>query len=152
WCTAGFERYRSVMLALGAQPMGSLGLCVLLLLVAPGQLAARGSAPRLFPGFADDDCPSTSEAASSTLPVYRLLRQEAPISPGVTAPDSWMQRCPTHRLLADHPSESEPFIAASDLMIDAAPRFDQAETEVPRWEFLKRHRPIISAWSASRSV
>jgi len=119
--------------------MGSLGLCVLLLLAAPGRLAAHDSAPRLVPGSPGDDCPATSESASSrrSSPVYRLLLEESP-------PDSWTPPCPAHWLLSDHSRESEPHIAASDLTINAAPRFDQAVTEIPRWEFLERHRLLIT--------
>jgi len=126
--------------------MGSLGLCVLLLLVAPGRLAAQGTATRLSPVFADDGCPSTSGAASSrrSFPVYRLLPKESPISPGVTAPDSWIQWCSAHPLLPADFSDSEQHAAYSGLTMDTAPRFDQAETEVPRWEFLERHRLLIT--------
>src|SRR5262249_47258929 len=89
------ERLRA---STGTRAMASLGLCVLLLLVAPGRLAAQDNATRPSPVFADVACPSTSEAASSrrSFPVYRLLPKESPISPGVTAPDSWIQWCSAH--------------------------------------------------------
>lgn len=59
--------------------MGSLGLCLLLLLAGPGWLAAQDNASRLFPESAGSGWPAPSETASLTRssPVYRLLPEES---------------------------------------------------------------------------
>jgi uncharacterized protein YfiM (DUF2279 family) len=138
--------------------VGSLGLCFLLLLAGPSRLAAQESASRLVPASADHGCPATSETAALTrsFQVYRLLSPESrdhepwitspdALSVGTTAPDSWTQSCATQRLVSADSSESERHIASSDLTMDDTPRFDQAETEVPRWAFLERHRLLLTA-------
>ena len=76
--------------------MGSLALCVLVLLVGPGRLAAQGSAARPVSAFADNHWPAPSETGSFTRPspVYRLLPAEsrdlepwmASADPGMDAP------------------------------------------------------------------
>jgi predicted lipoprotein DUF2279 len=59
--------------------VGSLGLCLLLLVAGPGRLAAQDGASRLFPGSADRGWSAPRETASSTrsAPVYRLLPAES---------------------------------------------------------------------------
>ena len=92
-----------------------------------------------------------------SFPVYRLLPQESrdhepwvtsaadALSVGTTPPDSWAQSCATQGLLSPDSSELKRPLAPSDLTMDNVPRFDQTETEIPRWEFLERHRLLITA-------
>ena len=162
--------------------LGSLGLCLLLLLADAGRVAAQDSASRVFPGPADRGWPAPSETASlsGSSPVYRLLPEEsrdhepsmasadlgtdAPLTLGLgprrstgtpltsaenlslpaTEPASWTQPCPTHRLLAADSSECERPVAFAGLTMDAPPQREQAESDLPRWEFLERHRVLIS--------
>jgi hypothetical protein len=70
--------------------VGSLGLCVLLLLAGPGQLAAQNCASLLFPGSADSGWPAPGETASlrQPFPVDRLLPEESrDDEPGMTSAD-----------------------------------------------------------------
>jgi hypothetical protein len=144
--------------------VGSLGLCFLLLLAGPARLAAHDSASHLFPGSAGSGWPAPRETASLTFPVYRLLPEESrdhdpwtasadlgtdgrprwslltsadAISLRAIEPSDWTQPCATHRLLSADSSEC-------GLTMDAPPRPDQAEAEVPRWAFLERHRLLLS--------
>ena len=43
-------------------------------------------------------------------------------------------------------------LLTADLATDIAPRFDQAETEVPQWAFLERHRLLLSTAVAVTAV
>jgi len=104
--------------------VGALGFCLLVLLAGPGRLAAQDRA----------------STTSLPFPVYRLLPDES----GDHEPADWTQLCATHRLLSADPSEGERSTAFPGLTIDAPPRPDQAETEVPRWAFLERHRLLLS--------
>ena len=61
-----------------------------------------------------------------------------------TEPASWTQPIPTHRLLSADSDEGERSTAFPGLTIDAPPRPDQAEAEVPQWAFLERHRLLLS--------
>jgi hypothetical protein len=153
--------------------VGSLGLCFLVLLAAPGRLAAQDGASHFFPAPADNDGPAPSATASLRFPFYRLLPEEsrdhepwtAPLDLGTDAPlrlglgpqrptgtpltsadalslraiepADWTQPCTTHRLLSADSSEC-------GLTMDAPPRPDQAEAEVPRWAFLERHRLLLT--------
>ena len=81
----------------GTRAIGSLGLCLLLLLTDSGRLAAQ-----------DGEIAWSTRSA----PIYRLL-----------------------------PEESD---AVTDRTTEVAPRFDQVETEIPRWELLERHRLLIT--------
>jgi uncharacterized protein YfiM (DUF2279 family) len=138
--------------------VGSLGLCFVLLLLGPAWLAAQDSAGRLFPGSVNSGSPPTSETASSTrsFPVYRLLPQESrdheswsatpaeALSLLNTEPAVWTQPRPTHWLLLADSSECARCMAAADPTIDAPPLLEQADAELPRWEFLERHRLLFS--------
>ena len=139
--------------------MGALGLCFLVLLAGPGRLAAQDRASRPFPASPDNDRPAPSETASLTrsFPAYRLLPEESrdrePWTPLTSAdahslraiePAAWTQPCATHRLLSADSSACEPRMAFEGPTIDAPPRPDQAEAEVPRWAFLERHRLLLS--------
>jgi hypothetical protein len=63
---------------------------------------------------------------------------------GAIEPPDWTQSCATHRLLSADSGECERRMALPGLTTDDPPRPDQAETEVPRWAFLERHRLLIS--------
>jgi len=52
------------------------------------------------------------------------------------------QACPAHRLLSADSIECDRIMAF--LAMDVFPRFDQAQDEVPRSEFLERHRKLFS--------
>jgi uncharacterized protein YfiM (DUF2279 family) len=62
----------------------------------------------------------------------------------VTEPASWTQSCPTYRLLSADSSECERRMAFAGPTMDAPPQLEQAETELPRWSFLERHRLLLS--------
>jgi hypothetical protein len=131
--------------------VGSLGLCLLLLLAAPGGLAAQDSASRLFPVPTDYGWPEPSEAASlpRSSPVYRLLPDESP------DPVAWMAsddigtdsplklgRSPQRRTATGVASADATAFAGPTM--DALPRLEQDEPELPRWAFLERHRLLVS--------
>lgn len=160
----------------------SLGLCFVLLLAGPGQLAAQDSTSRLIPASADDNWPAPSETASSTrtYPVYPLLPDEsrdhepwiasaglatdAPLTLGLdpqrpagtlftptdahsqwaTELASWRAPCPLDRLLSDDSSACDRRMASVALTMDGRQRLEHAEAELPRWEFLERHRLLFS--------
>jgi hypothetical protein len=100
--------------------VGSLGVCFLVLLAGHGRLAAQD----LFSVSAGSGWPAPSETASSTrsFPGYRLAAEE----------------------FDDHGSWMLSRMTFAALTMDTPPRPDQAEAEVPRWEFLERHRLLLS--------
>jgi Predicted periplasmic lipoprotein (DUF2279) len=104
--------------------------------------------------FADDELSLASADLGTEAPLRLGLGRQrqtgAPLmsadalSLRVTEPASWTPPCPTLRLLSADPSEWPRRIAFSDLTMDAAPRREQPETEIPRWAFLERHRVLFS--------
>ena len=148
-------------------------MCVLLL-VGAGRLAAQESRPRLSLASAADGWPTASETTSSrrSAPVYRLLPAESPDrEPWMASAHLWKSpplrlevdpepapetlspsiraltvraTCPPHRLLSADGTDCERRLAAADLATYFPPRFDQPETEVPRWAFLERHQLLFS--------
>ena len=154
------------------QAVRSLGVCFLLLVVSPGPLAAQDSASRLFLASPDNGWSAPRETTSSTrlFPAYRLLPEEPsnreswmasadlstsapwkleldPERPAATPPMSLdvLSLCPPHRLLSADSIGCERRMALANVTTDAVPlRFDQAETEVPRWSFLESHRLFFS--------
>ena len=160
----------------------SLGLCFVLLLAGPGQLAAQDSTSRLIRAPVDDKWPAPSETASSarTHPVYSLspddsrdhepwiasagLATDAPLTLGLdpqrpaarpfTPTDAhplwatdlapWRAPCPPDRVLSDDSSPCDQRMASAALTMDGGQRLEPAETDLPRWEFLERHRLLFS--------
>jgi uncharacterized protein YfiM (DUF2279 family) len=142
--------------------VGSVAFC-LLLLVGPALLAAQDSSWRLLPEPTDRALVVPGRTASWTpaYPAYRLLPPESrdheqwgsatPLtSPSeafsVPAADatSRTQPCPTPRLLSPDSGECEKRLTLAELTGSASPRLTQPEAEVPRWEFLERHRTLFS--------
>lgn len=134
---------------------------MLLALVGAGPLAAQ------------DRVPDETGASTRSLPVYRLLPGQAPDrKPWMASADLWTSTplridldpdrppgpppafldalslraaCPPHRLLSADSTDCERRMALADVATDAVRhRFDQPETEVPRWSFLERHRLLFS--------
>lgn len=148
-------------------------VCVLLLAGA-GRLAAQENHRHLSLASAADGWPTASETTSSSrsAPVYRLLPAESPgREPWMASAHLWTSpplrlevdpepapetpspsihaltvraTCPPHRLLSADGTDCERRLAAADLATYFPPRFDQAETEVPRWAFLERHQLLFS--------
>ena len=103
--------------------MGSIGLC-LLLLVDHGRLAAQDGALPLFP------------APTHPLPAYRLLAEDSG-----TDLASWTQPDSTHPPLTADSGERERGMAFADLALQAPA---QTDPDLPRWEFLERHHRLFS--------
>jgi hypothetical protein len=103
--------------------VGSLGLCFLLLLAGAGQLAAQ-------------DCASQES------------RDDEPWMAAADLVGPWQlagtQPCPTRRLLWACLAECERRLAFADLPVEGPPPLEQAEPDLPRWEFLERHRLLIT--------
>jgi len=82
-----------------------------------------------------------------TLGLDPLRPTRTPLTPAAlslrgTELASSTQACPAHRLLSADSSECDRLMAF--LAMDVFPRLDQAEDEVPRWEYLERHRKLFS--------
>lgn len=102
----------------------------------------------------DEEIWLASAGLGTDIPLRLGLRRQRPtvppptsagvFSPPATEPASWRQPCSPHRLLSADSPEGPQRAADADLTPDAAPRFDRAETEVPRWTFLERHRVLFS--------
>ena len=136
--------------------LGALGLCFMLLLVGPSQVAAQDDgASRLIPASADDQRPGPSETASSTRPnpVYRLLPDES------VDREPWMASADlgtgSSLTLALDPERSNAApvrpagaldrrLASAALTLDDAPQVETAEREIPRWDFLERNRKLLA--------
>jgi hypothetical protein len=127
--------------------VASLGLCVVLLLAGHGRVAAQDRASGL-PASAHNRCPAPNETSlARSFPVYRLLPQESgDHEPWMASaePASWTQPCWTLRQLSDDSGDWGRRVALSSLAMDAPPTLEQAEAELPRWEFLERHRLLFS--------
>lgn len=134
-----------------ARAVRSLGLCLLLLFLGVGPLAAQDSASRLFPASADNVWSAPRETTPSTrlFPAYRLLPGEPsdrepwmasadlstsapwkleldPQPPAAAPPvslDALSSRigCPPHRLLSADSTGCERRMALADVTTDAAP-------------------------------
>jgi hypothetical protein len=141
--------------------MGSLGLCVVLLLASHAPLAAQD-------GRLPADCSAPSQTAYHLLPekvgdqerwlAVAGLETDVPLrlGPGRLRPTdapfpsdepaSGAAPCPTHRLLAAaDTTEAPPRLTLAELTAAVFPKgFDRAETEVPRWSFLERHQLLFS--------
>jgi hypothetical protein len=148
--------------------MGSLGLCVVLLLAVHRPLAAQDGGLPFVPASGDADCSAPSETAYHLLPqkfgdherwlAVAGLETDVPLRLGLgrprpteaplpsDAPASGTSPCPTHRLLAAADTTEPPQrLTLSELTAEIFPtRFDRAETEVPRWSFLERHQVLFS--------
>ena len=112
----------------------------------------------LLPAESGDDEPWMASAGLGTDAPLRLglgrqrptdtsLTWADPLSLGATEPALWTRPCPPPRLLsADSSEEPRRLVLAdvADVARDAPHRFDQPETEVPRWSFLERHRVLFS--------
>jgi hypothetical protein len=142
-----------------------LALCWLLVLVAVGPLAAQSRAPNLLSEPADGRPPSSET-------IYRLRPEERPdrepwmasaeltsapvrleanpeLAAGLSTPSlearTLSASCSPLRLLSGGSLDCDRRVALADqTMVDAPSRFDQPETEVPRWSFLERHRLLFS--------
>jgi Predicted periplasmic lipoprotein (DUF2279) len=161
--------------SVGARAVGSLGLCLVLLLAGRAPLAAQDSALRLIPESAGSPCPAPSETAYRLMPekfgeherwmVAAGLEADQPLRLGLgrqrlsdapltsadalslpaVEPASGTPPCSTRRLAAADSSESPQGGAVADFWARTFPRrFEQAETEVPKWDFLERHRVLFS--------
>jgi hypothetical protein len=125
---------------------------------APSSAAASAPVYRLLP---EDSGPDATWLASADLetdaPLRLGLGRPRPTgAPSLVSADAlalrapepaaWTPPCPTHRLLAAaDTSESPARVMYASLISDYFPtRFDQPETEVPRWAFLERHRTLFS--------
>jgi uncharacterized protein YfiM (DUF2279 family) len=62
------------------------------------------------------------------------------------------QSFPAYRLLPEEPREQPRRLALADFAADASPRIEQPEAEVPRWEFLERHRTLFSTIVPTLSI
>jgi hypothetical protein len=116
--------------------VGSLGLCVLVLLAGPGRLAAQESASRLVSASADHRWPAPGETVSWTpsFPEYRLLPEESrDHEPRMAFADPGIRDAPLRLGLA-----------FADVTRDTPARIEQAEADVPRSAFLERHRRLFS--------
>ncbi|HEY7205123.1 MAG TPA: DUF2279 domain-containing protein [Methylomirabilota bacterium] len=144
--------------------MGSLGLCIVMLLAGHGRLAAQDGFPSLAPAAAD--CAAPSETAYHLLPdkfddyerwlTLASLETDVPMrlelgrprpapAPPSDEPAFETPPCPTHRLAAADSTESPQRVSLSEMTAQVFPRgYDRAETEVPRWSFLERHRVLFS--------
>ena len=155
-----------------ARTIGSLVVCVLLV-VAAGRVAAQETRPRLSLASAADGFTTSTETRSApSTPIYRLRPEETPDrEPWMASADLWTSPplrlevdpepspeteapsvraltlrppCPPHWLPSADSTDCERRLAAADLATYFPPRFDQPETEVPRWAFLERHRLLFS--------
>src|SRR5262245_27288458 len=57
---------------------------------------------------------------------------------------SWTASCPPDRLLSDESNVCDRRMASAALTMDDGQAPEQAETQIPRWEFLERHRLLFS--------
>ena len=124
---------------------------------------------RLLPEESRDHEPWMASADLGTDAPLRLgLGAQQPTETPLTSADAlslraiepadWTQLCATHRLLSADSSECERRMAFAGPTIDAPPRPDQAEAEVPRWAFLERtgcsfrHSFRSRGWRRSRQT
>lgn len=107
--------------------MGSVALTLVLLLAGPGALAAQDTGFQLL---RDSSLAHERWIADASLPPAALTSSTEP--------------CATSRLLSAEAAECGRGLALASLSTDAPPRLDQAESEVPRWQFLERHRRLFS--------
>jgi hypothetical protein len=126
----------------------------------PGNTSSSRSTPvyHLLPEDPAEDAVRLASADLETdLPLQLGLGRPRPTeAPSLVSADalalrapaavSWTRPCPTHRLLAAADTgESPARVMYASLLSDYFPsRFDQPETEVPRWSFLERHRTLFS--------
>ena len=126
---AGALEFASLDLTMLLRP---LTLCWLLVLVGAGPLVAQSGASRVLPVPADAG-PASSES------LYHLWPEERPDRGRAVA------SCSPYRLLAGGSADCDRRVALADpTAMDAPHRFDQPETEVPRWSFLEDHRLLFS--------
>jgi hypothetical protein len=148
-----------------ARALWLLVLCGPLVLVAARPLAAQSSAPHLLSAPAERR-PASSEIVYHLRPEERPDREpwmasaeltSAPLrleaapeqAAGLSTPSldarTLAASCSPYRLLSGGSPDCDRRVALADqTMVDAPSRFDQPETEVPRWSFLERHRLLFS--------
>ena len=137
--------------------VGSLVLC-LLLLACPGRLVAQERAPHQPSAPVDTGWLSTDAASvMHSFPGYRLLPEESRDhgfwmgsvdtadagSRRVSAPAS-APPYPAYWLRPADSSEREQHMAFASLAMDAQQSGRVEAADLPRWEFLERHRLMLS--------
>ena len=126
------------------------------MLAGPGRLAAQDGVLRVVPAPADSgwSAPSETAWATESLPAYHLLAEDSGADLGWEVPlrdglgcerpriadvASWTQRSST--LLTADSGERDRLLAFADVEPVA---LTQVEADVPRWEFLERHKTLFS--------
>ena len=125
---------------------------------APSETASSARTYPVYPLLPDDSRDHEPWIASAGLatdaPLTLGLDPQRPAATPFTPTDahslwatelaSWRAPCPLDRLLSDDSRPCDRRLASAALTMDDGQRPDHAETDLPRWEFLERHRRLFS--------